>query len=57
MARQFLEEDSDKPMLLLTQEHVPSPPIPPKCYIKQGPVKSSKKQKEVIEHETKNDDE
>ena len=44
-------------MLLLTEEHVLTPPIPPKHCIKQGSVKSSKKQKEVIEHEAKNDDE
>ena len=48
-AKQFLKEESDKSMLPLTEECEPSPLEAPKWHIKQGPVKSSKKQKEAVE--------
>ena len=53
-AKQFLEEESDKSTFPLLKEHEPSPPEAPKWYIKQGPVKSSQKQKES---KIKDDDE
>ena len=54
-AKQLLEEESDKSMFPFTEEYVHSPSEAPKCHMKQGPVKPSKKWKEVVEYETKSD--
>ena len=40
-----------------TEEYEPSPPEAPKHHIKQGPIKSSKKQKEVVKYKAEDDDE
>ena len=58
-AKQFLEEEGGQSTFLCpsTEEFEPSPLEAPKCCIKQGPVKSSKNEKEVSEYKAKDYDE
>ena len=54
-AKHFLEGEGDKSTFPYpsTKEFEPSPPEAPKCCIKQGPAKSSKKQEEITADEGK----
>ena len=52
-AKQFLEEESNKSAFPFSAEHASSPPEAPKCCTKQGPVKSSKNEKKLLNRKLK----
>ena len=52
-AKQFLEEESNKSTFPSSAEHASSPPEAPKCCTTQGPVKSSKNERKLLNKKLK----
>ena len=52
-SKQFLEEEGDKSTLSSSAEHASNPPEAPKHCTKQGPVKSSKNKRKLLNKKLK----